>query len=575
LLRSRAVLIPFLFAALMAAGLSSCGKNRPPDVPERPIGPSTCFKDTSYTFGVTLTDADGDSVAACFFGFDAADSAWTEPVASGEMATMTRAWPDTGTYQVRARARDKSGLCSDWSEPLTVRVVDRRPPDLPAAPVGPDSGMQDTSYSFAAAAFHPSGITVSVRFSWGDTAVSEWSPFVASGETVRMSHAWSVLDTYAVTVQAKDTGDLFTEWSAPHLVVIQPVETVDTMRKWRYQLKTGEDISLNSSPAIGADGTIYVGSPDSCLYALNPDGSLKWRFETGWYIRSSPAVGADGTIYFGSYDDCLYALNPDGSLKWRFETGWSVLSSPAIGADGTVFFGSGDHHIYALNPDSTLKWRYGTPSSVYSSPAIGADGTVYIGSLDEYLYALNPDSTLKWRYLTGGNIEASPAIGPDGTIYFGSDDKYIYALNPDSTLKWSHKTGDLVQSSAAIGPDGTVYFGSFDNILYAFSPAGEIRWMYETGNDICTAPAIAADGTIFIGSCDYNLYALNPDGSLKWKYATGGRIEASPTIAPDGTVYITSGDGCLYALKGKSPLAETAWPKFRHDLKNTGRIGGR
>lgn len=48
---------------------------------------------------------------------------------------------------------------------------------------------------------------------------------------------------------------------------------------------------------MGADGTIYMGSDDNRLYALNPDGTLKWFYQTDDLIRSSPAIGANGTIY--------------------------------------------------------------------------------------------------------------------------------------------------------------------------------------------------------------------------------------------------------------------------------------
>ena len=37
-------------------------------------------------------------------------------------------------------------------------------------------------------------------------------------------------------------------------------------------------VLVYSSPAIGADGTIYVGSGGGKLYAINPDGTLKWAF---------------------------------------------------------------------------------------------------------------------------------------------------------------------------------------------------------------------------------------------------------------------------------------------------------
>ena len=66
---------------------------------------------------------------------------------------------------------------------------------------------------------------------------------------------------------------------------------------------------------------------------------------------SSPAISADGTIFFGSSNDRhLYAVNPDGTLKWKFTTGaiLSIDSSPAIGADGTIYFSSDDGNLYAV-----------------------------------------------------------------------------------------------------------------------------------------------------------------------------------------------------------------------------------
>ena len=70
---------------------------------------------------------------------------------------------------------------------------------------------------------------------------------------------------------------------------------------------------MSSSPAIGADGTIYVGSRDKKLYAFNPDGNVKWIFETGDAIESSPSIDVDGTIYIGSNDGKLYAIGEASS----------------------------------------------------------------------------------------------------------------------------------------------------------------------------------------------------------------------------------------------------------------------
>ena len=40
-------------------------------------------------------------------------------------------------------------------------------------------------------------------------------------------------------------------------------------------------------------------------------GSKLWEFETGGFVRSSPAIGSDGTVYVGSENKKLYAIKTD------------------------------------------------------------------------------------------------------------------------------------------------------------------------------------------------------------------------------------------------------------------------
>ncbi|MCX6841721.1 MAG: PQQ-binding-like beta-propeller repeat protein, partial [candidate division WOR-3 bacterium] len=294
-----------------------------------------------------MTDPDGDSMAIRFGWGDSTYSNWEGWYASGDAATRTHTWPKTGTYEVRAWAMDREECESDSSGGLTVQVVLYRPPDTPRAPTGPSTGGEDSSYTFAAAAFHPDSSTVAIRFSWGDGDTSDWSPYVASGESVRMSHVWSTPDAYQVAAQAKDPFNAPSEWSAWNRIVIRPK---DTLSKWRFQLKAGESVGHNSSPAIGPDGTIYVGSRDSSLCAVNPDGTLKWHYVTGGGIRSSPAVAADGTVYVGSDDNYFYAVGPDGILWWSYATGGNIRMSPVQAADGTVYVASSDDYVYAFSP---------------------------------------------------------------------------------------------------------------------------------------------------------------------------------------------------------------------------------
>ena len=317
--------------------------------------------------------------------------------------------------------------------------------------------------------------------------------------------------------------------------------------KWTFSCGA----AIVSSPAIGSDGTIYVGSSDGKLYAINSDGSRKWEFNTRKQVVSSPAIGADGTIYVGSKDNKLYAIRSNGNIKWTYATGGWIESSPAIGADGTIYVGSHDRNLHAINPNGSRKWVFSTGGVVYSSPAIGADGTIYVGSKDNKLYAIRPNGSMKWTYATGGWIESSPAIGADGTVYIGSSDCKLYAINIDGYKKWDFTTSGWVESSPAIGADGTIYVGSHDYRLYAIYPNGRKKWEFLTGEWVLSSPAIGADGIIYVGSSDGKLYSIYPDGNKNWEFFIGKWILSSPAIGADGTIYVGSNDGKFYAIGKK------------------------
>jgi outer membrane protein assembly factor BamB len=104
---------------------------------------------------------------------------------------------------------------------------------------------------------------------------------------------------------------------------------------------------VGSSPAV-ADGALYVGLDNSLVSFNLSDSRVKWRFTASDWILSSPAV-TQSTVYFGSNDGHLYAVDrATGVKRWDYLTGNSVSSSPAV-ADGMVFVGSEDGKFYAFD----------------------------------------------------------------------------------------------------------------------------------------------------------------------------------------------------------------------------------
>jgi len=346
-----------------------------------------------------------------------------------------------------------------------------------------------------------------------------------------------------------------------------PYSTIDT---WDEIWKFRTDGWAMSSPSIDKNETIYIGAYN--FYAVNPNGTLKWMYDTGGVIESCcPAIDENGIIYVGAYN--LYAFYPNGILKWKYPAS-GIVSSPVIGYDGSIYFADTNNwNIKALNPDGTLKWSYHTNHVIYSSPAIGIDGTVYCGSHDNYIYALySNNGTLKWKYNTGSWVHGSPTIASDGTVYIGSDNGYLYAFYPNNgTVKWKVNIGDIY-GSLAIGKDGILYTGVWDKKFYAIYPNGTIKWSFNTGNGKVwgSSPALSDDGTLYFGTCDLEwtggieIIALYTDGTVKWRKHVGP-LFSSPAIGSDGTVYIgteQNDNGYLVAF-GRSELeADTNGPYY-------------
>ena len=360
-----------------------------------------------------------------------------------------------------------------------------------------------------------------------------------------------------------------------------------------WQASTGkssvEGSAITGSPAVAPNGTLYFGSVDKSVYALNPDGSLQWSFATtggtgnsgGSIDTTSPAIASDGTIYVGHTAGRFFALNPNGTQRWTrdFGTGFSASNSPAIAADGTIYIKTGDGKLHALEPAAgTIKWSVDVHAPLsYASPIIAPDGTVYQGADDKNLYAITPDGTVKWKFATdtSGDVYSTPALDTAGNLYFGVlNSGKFYSVTPAGTLRWVYTASfESISSSPALSADGgTVYFGSYDRRLHALNTAtGAARWTYQLANQVrASSPAIDANGVVYIGCYDFKVYAIRADGTLLRTYDTGGVVRSSPAIFGT-TLYVGSSDRKLYAFDLGVGSAAGNWPQYRANPRRLGR----
>jgi outer membrane protein assembly factor BamB len=348
---------------------------------------------------------------------------------------------------------------------------------------------------------------------------------------------------------------------------------------WHFQ--TGDDVS--STPALALDGTLYFGSQDGHIYALRPDGTMKWFLNAG---SVAPTIGPDGTIYLTS-GKRLYAVDPSGALRWKYSNDeLEFICCVTVTPDSTIYASARyeepqpegtdgkkiEGRLVSFNAQGERFWRHKLDEPPANGPVLAADMAFVVGTGNEAVYTFASDRTVRWGLKLRDDAIVSAAIGPDGTIYVSDAKKTFYAISAAGKEKWRVAVGDWIASSAAVDEDGTIYFGSDTQRLYAFKPDGSKLWEFVAGGAIRSSPAIAADGTIYFGADDGKLYAISRSGKLIWSFSTGARIRSSPAIGTDGTVYIGSDDNRLYAIKGTAPLVRSSWPKFRGAAQQTGRV---
>ena len=372
--------------------------------------------------------------------------------------------------------------------------------------------------------------------------------------------------------------------------VLASVGVANPTAHWKTPYSTGGTIF--SSPTIATDGTVYIGSNDNKLHAINSDGSAKWTFTTGDWVDSTPAIGSDGTIYFGSWDNQLYAINPmDGSKLWDFNTSSSIIASPAIGVEGRIYFGSKDEFFYALESNGSLAWETYIGNAITSSAAIGQDGTIYFGDENGTFHALNQDGSTKWTYEvddvadTNKSILSSPAIDLSGNLYFGSGNGYCYSIADGvsaAVLNWKVGTNDRVDASPVLGQNNEVFFVSRDGYLRAVDQVtGISNWEVFSGDVFYSSPVVDSNGKVYVigytGFGENHLFAFNSDGTKSWDtnnssspLSIGGLVDSSLALDSSGNLFFGCYDKKVYAVNVGAGLADNSWPQFQRNNKRSG-----
>ena len=275
--------------------------------------------------------------------------------------------------------------------------------------------------------------------------------------------------------------------------------------------------------------------------ARQADLRVNWRFrQNGPYSLVRPVIAPDGTVYSIDAFFHLYALTPDGGLKWLVRGAGN--KGVAVGLDGTIYTAS-ESDVRAFNPDGTSKWTYvqNPRAFILVGISVGPDGNIYaVATTGMGIFSLTPAGALRWQ-----QPEAYRRLIVDyGEIIFGlngtTQQLYFYANNHLRALKLDGTsvftiTGTFGQP--AVAPDGSIH-----NSFSAYSPAGSLLWTFisDYPYNLSSPPDIGSDGTHYFVQNTIQEFALNTNGSKRWHLTLVDAV-GGPIVDPQNTQLILGG----------------------------------
>lgn len=351
----------------------------------------------------------------------------------------------------------------------------------------------------------------------------------------------------------------------------------------RIRFATTVGAGALGDPVVGEDGTVYVsGRVDNKLYALTPAGNLKWTFAghipppKQEFFMAPPAIMRDGTLLIASTDtictkdkpgEFFYAINPDGTLRWKKELEGGTVFAANVGSNDSIYVVTDFCWLYSLDPrgylaspDTIVNWRTNLRALPENAAAINLSDLPVVVAGDTVMTILRYGSFRFKKNYTPGDTLQGLVVDEAGNLYLTTRDHgRVLSVSATGALRWLREPDASfgIPALPALGGDGTLYLTSLQGgwLLALDTSTGAERWRKQLpGGDFISPAVLDAAGHLYAVHSTEGLVCLAADGTLRWsRPEVRGSPGTSPAFGADGTIYV-SGDRTLYAIGQSSTI---------------------
>ncbi len=356
------------------------------------------------------------------------------------------------------------------------------------------------------------------------------------------SKGWPVSEWNQFRGDERNTGRIGRDLSGPQA---KPAET------WATELRG----PVRCPPVVDHD-TIYVGTTDGHLYALDFQGRRRWVYETTASTTLAPAVGGHRVVC--CLADTVVALDaPTGALEWERPVEGLYTTPPTLDG-GLLLVGNSDGLVALRAETGEAIWTATLEGTAVSAPAVDED-QVYVATQNEQVHALALGSGESvWSAPTDGTVVGGPTLA-DERAYVADTDGTLLALGVEDGRTWFtyEIRGGFTSAPTVLEGDDTLFVAADDDTLHVtdttfgnrklrgllFSKAG-----LPLDGTPTTDPILVGD-VVIVGDETGGLYGVDAsDPDFRWHLPLESGVEGTPApVLTRGSRATTADDGVTHA----------------------------